>query len=36
MIKTSLALAVFLAQALPAIAYPLVEAACKDNVAAYI
>jgi len=36
MIKTSLALAAFLAQALPAIAYPLVDAACKGNVAACI
>jgi hypothetical protein len=36
MIKTSLAVAAFLAQALPAMAYPLVDAACKDNVAACI
>lgn len=36
MIKTSFALTVFLAQALPAMAYPLVDAACKDNVAACI
>jgi hypothetical protein len=36
MIKTSLAVAAFLTQALPAMAYPLVDAACKDNVVACI
>jgi hypothetical protein len=36
MIKTSLAVAAFLTQVLPAMAYPLVDAACKDNIAACI
>lgn len=36
MIKTSFALTVLLAQALPAMAYPLVDVSCKDNVAACI